>query len=59
MSADKVVVYNVIIIESQDAGKDPSIIVQKNASLIDLPIVLTFCQSSQSYVMQVEKSSSS
>jgi len=45
-STDEVVVYNVATIASQDAGKDPSIIVWKDASLIDPPIALTFCQSS-------------
>ena len=51
--------YNVTTIESQDAGKDPSIIVQKDTSLIDPPIALTFCQSSRSCAMWVEKSSPS
>jgi len=48
-SVEEVDVYNMAMIEFQDAGSNSRIIVQKDVSLIVPPIALIFCQSKQSH----------
>ena len=49
VSIEKVDVYNIVMIEFQDAGNNFKIIVQKYMSLTVSPIALIFCQSKQSH----------